>query len=163
MKHYDFSRVIAGILVLALAVGLVPVTALAAEEIEDFSVEEVSEPSPDSADPNLGVQRGVSSTTETAQPRTREELLALEGVTLTEDGELALVNTELVGKLTDEEWTILLGEGTASIYGAREADPYEDLREQFGLTNEQIQRGMTKGTACGLSLWFLFFYGVVGP
>lgn len=142
MKHYDFSRVIAGILVLALAVGLVPVTALAAEEIEDFSVEEVSEPSPDSADPNLGVQRGVSSTTETAQPRTREELLALEGVTLTEDGELALVNTELVGKLTDEEWTILLGEGTASIYGAREADPYEDLREQFGLTNEQIQRGI---------------------
>lgn len=88
MKHNDFSRVIAGILVLALAVGLVPVTALATEEEPETTAEEVFV---GESDPMLGVQSGVEDVS-ARTPRSREELLSLDGVKVDENGEVISVD-----------------------------------------------------------------------
>ena len=137
MKHNDFSRVIAGILVLALAVGLVPVTALAAAEEPEATAEEVLV---GESDPMLGVQSGVEDVS-AHTPRSREELLSLEGVKVDENGEVISVDMAKTGKLSGEEMELLFAGGqSASFFSATEDENWE-LREEFGLTDEEIELG----------------------
>lgn len=79
----------------------------------------------------------------TLQPRLRsiEELGTLSGITLTEDGQLAAVKASILEELSEEEKSILLSNLSSDVRVTQEADYNEELREQFGLTNEQIELG----------------------
>ena len=140
MKHNKMTRMIASALALALAVGLIPASAA-----EEDDTQEIFEPANESvsqmSDPMLGVQSGVEDIPSDvpAQPRSREELMALDSVVLSEDGEpVAIRGSE--DNITFEEMRILFS--SAASYGLRDADdPNEELREKFGLTDADIEQG----------------------
>lgn len=139
------KQAISLILTLALAVGLIP--ASAAEEDNAQEVwEQTGEAISATSDPMLGVQSGVEDIPAdvSAQPRSREELLALDGVKLTEDGELAVVDVSKTGPLTSEELDILFFGNRPMTYSSdpnAPVDKNKNLREQFGLTDAQIEQG----------------------
>ncbi len=140
MKQNKISRMIASVLVLALTVGLVP--AFAAEEDD---TQEVFEPVNESvlpvSDPMLGVQSGVEDipTDVPDHPRSREELMALDSVVLSEDGEpVAVLGSK--DNITFEEMKILFS--PVANYALRsESNPNQELREKFGLTDADIELG----------------------
>lgn len=145
MKHQkQFMRIISVLLTLAMLCGLVPTMAFAAMQDtaevveEDFPTDVVDA----IADPMLGVQSGVEDLVQTQGPRTLEQLATLDGVTLTEDGRLASVKTSLLNTLSEEERSLLLSLMTVTTYSARAAGSNEELKEQFGLTDDEIEQGI---------------------
>lgn len=140
MKNSKTARMVASILTLAILAGSIPTVALATEEAQE-PTDQVDEVIIPTADPVLGVQSGMEDIQEevSPQPRSREELLALNSVILSEDGEpVAIQGTE--DNITLEEKKILFSSATS--YGLRdESDPNQELREEFGLTDADIEQG----------------------
>ncbi len=138
MKKNYLQKMVAALLTAALLVGVIPVGALATEAespgTEDF-YEEALQYTPQDI-----LQAGVSDVTANVEgSRTREELLALDSVVLSEDGEpVAIRGTE--DNITVEEMNILFSR--PANYALRgESDPNQELREKFGLTDADIELG----------------------
>lgn len=142
MRTHKLTSALASLLAFVLLIEPVLSTIPPAEAVEAESQENFAEQVVDTtSDPMLGVQNGVEDILEEQSPRTREELLALDGVTLTEDGQLASVKTSLLDSLSEEERDILLSLAPVSTYSARAAGPNEELKELFGLIDEEIEQG----------------------
>ena len=139
MKKSNWGqRMIAATLVVSLVVGITPV--VATEEV----IEPVEQWVTEGGDPMLGVQSGVekAKSEDAHQPRSREELLTLDSVILSENGTPVAVRPSMEDHISTEELEILFSEPTAVVYSAKERDPNQDLREQFGLTDAQIEQGV---------------------
>lgn len=126
-------------LVLALVASTVPTTAFAAEEVppQDELV------ATQGGDPMLGVQTGLEEAQPegSGQPRSREELLALDSVILSEDGEPVAVEDSAEEPITTEELAILFDIPAVHSSLSTERDLNRELREQFSLTDAQIEAG----------------------
>lgn len=141
-KSNWFQKMIAATLAVALMVGIMPVMAAEdAEEAEETSYEWIAESI--SVDPMLGVQSGVrpAELKDAGRPRSREELLALDNVVLSEDGEPVAIRFSSENNISEEEMRILLGGSSAAPYSLKAKDSNQELREQFGLTDSQIEQG----------------------
>lgn len=121
MRHQKpLTRIISAILTLALLCGLVPTTVFATQEdavqvAEDASPKNIVDAV---ANPVFGLQSGVQNVVDKQEPRTQEELLSMDGITLTEDGKLASVKTSLLDTLSEEERDTLrnlMSVGTSTI------------------------------------------------
>lgn len=139
-RHRVLYQATAALLALILTLEPVAAAVLPAdvEEPQEDYIEQVADVA---ADPMLGVQSGVEDTAEAQGPRTLEELVTLDGVTLTEDGQLTSVKTSLLDSLSEEERSLLLTLRPVTTYTARTADPTEELKEQFGLTDDETEQG----------------------
>lgn len=126
-RHRVLYQATAALLALILTLEPVAAAVLPAdvEEPQEDYIEQVADVA---ADPMLGVQSGVEDTAEAQGPRTLEELVTLDGVTLTEDGQLTSVKTSLLDSLSEEERSLLLTLRPVTTYTARTADPTEELK-----------------------------------
>lgn len=145
MRHQKPStRIISAILTLAMLCGLVPTTVFAAQE---DAVEVAEDVAPKSiaatiANPMIEEQSGAQDIAVEQEPRTREKLLTLDGVNLTEDGQVASIKASVLQTLSAEEREILLDKPERGAFSNQPADYNAEIREQFGLTNEQIEKGI---------------------
>lgn len=133
------SQVISILLVLAFVTeyttSMLP-PAEAVEAVETFSVVTEGENS------SLGLQSGV----EDIQPnlstsRSREKLLAIDGIAHSDTGEVTAIKTSLLEDLTAEDVSDLLFDAPLAVRTVRDADASGELQEQFHLTEEQIAQG----------------------
>lgn len=145
MRHQKpLTRIISAILTLALLCGLVPTTVFATQEdavqvAEDASPKNIVDAV---ANPVFGLQSGVQNVVDKQEPRTQEELLSMDGITLTEDGKLASVKTSLLDTLSEEERDTLWNLMSVGTYAASATDSNTELKEQFGLTDSEIEQGV---------------------
>lgn len=127
---------------LALILTLEPVfAAMPPMEVEEPQEDYIEQVIDTAVDPLPEVQSGVEDVSEAQGPRTLEELKALDGVTLTEDGRLASVKLSLLDELSEEERGLLWSFMSANTHSNTNT-PNKELKEQFGLTDDEIEQGV---------------------